>query len=139
MSKSEALAVMMALQVLSGETENGGGGKHTVKGVKIIGVTVTMKGQNMYDFIGTLVEFVLPRLQEFNGLALPIAGSNLNKPSSVSCVVSMGLPPEAMGFFPQTEVNQEAYPRQYGTHIHFITNVQGVGAQDRARALVSGL
>ncbi|KAK0485292.1 60s ribosomal protein l7 [Armillaria luteobubalina] len=154
MSKSEVLGVMMALRALSGETENGGGGKHTVEGVQIvkgkkqvggwlrpgipIGAKVTMKGQNMYDFIGTLVEFVLPRLREFDGLALPIAGSNVNKPSSVSGVVSMGLPPEAMGFFPQIEVNQEAYPRQYGMHIHFITNAQGVGAQDRARALVSG-
>ncbi|KAK0185745.1 60s ribosomal protein l7 [Armillaria mellea] len=120
MSKSEVLGVMMALRALSGETENGEG-VQIVKGKK--------QGQNMYDFIGTLVEFVLPRLRE---------DSNLNKPSSVSGVVSMGLPPEAMGFFPQIEVNQEAYPRQYGMHIHFITNAQGVGAQDRARALVSG-
>jgi len=43
-----------------------------------------------------------------------------------------------MGFFPQIEVNLDAYPRSYGMHIHFVTNAKGLGAQNRARALVSG-
>jgi len=41
-------------------------------------------------------------------------------------------------FFPQIEVNVDSYPKLYGMHIHFITNATGMGAQDRARALVSG-
>jgi large subunit ribosomal protein L5 len=43
-----------------------------------------------------------------------------------------------MGFFPQIEVNLDAYPKTYGMHIHFITNAKGVGAQERARQLLSG-
>jgi large subunit ribosomal protein L5 len=93
----------------------------------------------MYDFLETLVEFVLPRLREFPGLVLPGSASNLQTPSGVSGVVSFGLPPEAMGLFPETEVNLDSYPKSYGMHIHFITSAEGLGAQNRARALLSGL
>lgn len=44
-----------------------------------------------------------------------------------------------MAFFPQIEVNLDAYPRTYGMHVHFVTNATGVGAENRARAVVSGL
>ena len=152
-NKQELVGVIMALRALSGETEKGGG-QHAVSGVQITkgkrqvggwirpgvpcGAKVELKGQAMYDFLGTLVDFVLPRLREFDGIPLPYAGSNLHKQSSVSGVVSLGLPPDAMQYFPQIEVNVDAYPRQYGMHIHFVTNATGVGAQDRARALLSG-
>jgi large subunit ribosomal protein L5 len=43
-----------------------------------------------------------------------------------------------MVFFPQIEVNVDAYPRLFGMHMHFITNARGVGSQDKARALLSG-
>lgn len=153
-SRSNLLGAMMALRALTGETEKGGG-KHAVNGVQIVrgkktvggwirpkvpaGVKVDLKGQSMYDFIGTLVEFVLPRLRDFPGVVLPAPSSNVNTPSAVSGVVSFGLPPSAMGFFPQIEVNVDSYPKMYGMHIHFVTNATGVGAQNRARALVSGL
>ncbi|ESK95642.1 60s ribosomal protein l7 [Moniliophthora roreri MCA 2997] len=152
-NRSNLLSVIMALRALSGETFQGGG-HHAVEGVQItrgkktvsgwvrknlpIGAKVTMKGQSMYDFIGTLVEFVLPRLRDFQGVQLPPASANTKIPSAVAGVVSFGLGPEAMGYFPQIEVNMDAYPKLYGMHIHFITNATGVGAQDRARALVSG-
>ncbi|TFK60175.1 60s ribosomal protein l7 [Pluteus cervinus] len=152
-SRSNLLPAMMALRALTGETQDGGG-RHGPQGVQIvrgkksvggwirpgipIGVKVDLKGQSMYDFLGSLVEFVLPRLRDFNGVILPPASSSVNSPSAVSGVVSFGLPPEAMGFFPQIEVNVDAYPKSYGMHIHFITNATGLGAQNRARALVSG-
>ncbi|KAK1220986.1 54S ribosomal protein L7, mitochondrial [Marasmius sp. AFHP31] len=152
-NRSNLLGVIMALRALSGETEKGGG-QHAVKGVEIVrgkkavggwirpgvpvGAKVTLKGQSMYDFLGTLVEFVLPRLREFNGVVLPPPSANVKTPAAVSGVVSFGLPDTAMGFFPQIEVNMDSYPRLYGFHLHFITNATGVGAQDRARALVSG-
>ena len=143
----------MAFRALSGETEGGGGWKSSsgvqiVKGKKNVsgwvrpgiplGVKVELKGDRMYDFLGTLVQFVLPRLRDFEGVVLPPASANLKTPAGVSGVVSIGLPPEAMGFFPQIEVNQDAYPLQYGMHIHFVTNAEGVGAQNKARALLSG-
>ncbi|EKM79116.1 hypothetical protein AGABI1DRAFT_73904 [Agaricus bisporus var. burnettii JB137-S8] len=152
-NKSNLLGPLMALRALTGEN-NKAGGQHAVEGVQIVrgkkavggwirpgvpvGVKVELKGQSMYDFIGSLVEFVLPRLREFNGVVLPPQSSSVNSPSAVSGVVTFGLPPQAMGFFPQIEVNQDAYPKMYGMHIHFVTNASGLGAENRARALVSG-
>ncbi|KAF4617838.1 hypothetical protein D9613_005702 [Agrocybe pediades] len=152
-NKGQLLPAIMQMKALSGETFQGGG-HHAVEGVQIvrgkkavggwvrpgipIGVKVDLKGQAMYDFLGTLVEFVLPRIRDFNGVVLPPQSSSSNTPSTVSGVVSFGLPPNAIGFFPQIEVNVDAYPKLYGMHIHFVTNATGVGAQDKARALLSG-
>ncbi|KAF9483439.1 ribosomal protein L5 [Pholiota conissans] len=152
-NKSQLLSAIMQMKALTGETFQGGG-HHAVEGIQIVrakksvggwirpnvpvGVKVDLKGQAMYDFLGTLVEFVLPRLRDFNGIILPPQSSSIKTPSSVSGVVSFGLPPSALVFFPQIEVNVDAYPKLAGMHIHFVTNAIGVGAQDRARALVSG-
>ncbi|TFY74570.1 hypothetical protein EWM64_g9444 [Hericium alpestre] len=92
----------------------------------------------MYEFLGTLTEFVLPRMREFPGMLMPAGSANMNTPSGVSGVVSFGLSPDAMGLFPQIEVNLDSYPKAYGFHIHFITNATGTGAQNRARQLLSG-
>jgi large subunit ribosomal protein L5 len=152
-NRSNLLGTIMAFRALSGETEGGGGwksstGVQVVRGKKNVsgwvrpgvpvGVKVELKGDKMYEFLATLVHFVLPRLRDFEGVTLPPASANLKTPAGVSGVVSMGLPPEAMGFFPQIEVNQDAYPRSYGMHIHFVTNAEGVGAQNKARTLLSG-
>lgn len=153
-NKSNLLPIIMAFRALSGETLKGGG-RHTSKGVELVhgrtnvgswirpnipvGAKVDIRGQPMWDLTAALVEFVLPRLRGFNGFKLPKAGARWDTPSAVSGVVSIGLPTEAMGLFPQIEVNVEEYPNLSGMHIHFITNATGRGAQDRARSLVSGL
>ena len=103
-----------------------------------VGVKVNLKGPKMYDFMGTLVDFVLPRLREYNGFVLPRPSANLEKPHAASGVFSFGLSPEAMQLFPQIEVNIDAYPRPFGMHIHFITNAKGTGAQNRVMKLLSG-
>ncbi|THH12923.1 hypothetical protein EW146_g7241 [Bondarzewia mesenterica] len=152
-SRQNLLGPIMLFRALSGETERGGG-RHAVEGVQIVngiktvggwtrpglplGVKVEMKGPKMYEFLGTLTEFVLPRLREFPGIIMPAASQTMHSPSGVSGVVSFGLPPEAMGHFPQIEVNLDAYPKTYGMHIHFITNATGEGAQNKARKLLSG-
>ncbi|KAG6849747.1 hypothetical protein H0H93_005545 [Arthromyces matolae] len=152
-SKQHLLGPIMALRAISGESYKAGG-RHTADGIQIVrgkksvggwirpghpaGVKVELKGPAMYDFLATLVEFVLPRMRDFGGVILPPQSSSVNSPSSVSGVVSFGLPPAAMALFPQIEVNLDSYPNQYGMHLHFVTNAKGVGAQNRARALVSG-
>lgn len=152
-NRSQLLPALMALRALTGETQKGGG-HHAVEGIQIargkksvggwirpgipVGVKVDLRGAAMYEFLGTLVEFVLPRLRDFNGVILPPASSSTSSPSAVSGVVSFGLPPLALGFFPQIDVNVDSYPKLPGIHIHFVTNATGVGAQDKARALVSG-
>ncbi|KAI5829480.1 ribosomal protein L5 [Schizophyllum commune Tattone D] len=153
-NRSNLLGPIMALRALSGETERGGGyrtseGVQVIRGKKSVGgwirkgipcgARVDIRGAEMYSFLSTLTEFVLPRMREFGGIKLPTASSSPYTPSMTSGSVSFGLPPEAFGYFPQIEVNQDAYPKSYGMHIHFVTNAQGVGAQNLARALMSGL
>ena len=80
----------------------------------------------MYEFIGTLVEFVLPRLREFpRDHHASCASSSRPLPVAVSGVVSFGLPPEAMGLFPQIEINMDMYPKLSGMHIHFHNQRRG--------------
>lgn len=152
-SKSHLLGAIAAFRAISGESAKSGG-QHTVEGVEIVkgrkaiggwirpgvpvGVKVDLKGPKMYDFIGTLVDFVLPRLKEYNGFLLPRPTASLETPHAASGVFSFGLPPEAMALFPQIEVNIDSYPRPYGMHIHFVTNAEGMGSQDRVRKLLSG-
>ncbi|KAJ6584531.1 60s ribosomal protein l7 [Mycena capillaripes] len=152
-SRASLLGLIMALRALSGETEKSLG-RHAVSGVQIVrgkksvggwirpnipvGAKVELKGAPMYDFLAQLVELVLPRLKDFPGVLLPPPAASNHSPSAVSGVVSIGLAPQAMAFFPQIEVNVDAYPRTYGMHIHFVTNATGVGAENRARALLSG-
>ena len=152
-NRSVLLDAIASFRAISGETNNGAG-RHSSDGVQIVkgkksvsgwvrpglplGVKVVLKGPQMYNFIATLSEFVLPRLREFPGIVLPPSSTNMQTPSGVAGVVSFGLPPQALGLFPQIEVNLEAYPKTHGMHIHFITNAQGQGAQNKARALVSG-
>ncbi|KAH0587040.1 putative 60S ribosomal protein L7, mitochondrial [Termitomyces sp. J132] len=152
-SKQNLLGPLMALRAITGESYRAGG-RHTAEGIQVVrgkkavggwirpgvpvGAKVDLKGPAMYDFLNSLVEFVLPRIRDFGGVVLPPQSSSVNSPSAVSGVVSFGLPPSAMGLFPQIEVNLDSYPNQYGMHLHFVTNATGVGAQNRARALVSG-
>ncbi|KAJ7644427.1 60s ribosomal protein l7 [Roridomyces roridus] len=133
--RSNLLGLIMAMRALSGETEKGAG-RHAVSGVQI--VHGKKSGAPMYDFLAQLVEFVLPRLKDFPGVILPPPAASDHSPSAVSGVVSLGLDPAAMAFFPQIEVNLDSYPRPYGMHVHFVTNATGVGAENRARALLSG-
>ncbi|KAG8839748.1 hypothetical protein FRC20_005940 [Serendipita sp. 405] len=69
---------------------------------------------------------------------MPAPSVNRNSPSMVSGVVSIGLKHDAIELFPQIEVNQDLYPRLTGMYIHFFTNERGRGAQNKARALLSG-
>ncbi|KAG8968678.1 hypothetical protein FRC03_006425 [Tulasnella sp. 419] len=153
-TKSTISSAMALLRQLSGETEKGGG-KDYAEGVQLcrarkkstefrvprnlpISVKVEIKGERMYDFIGTLAEFVLPRMRDFAGITMPPPSSNPSTPSATSGVVAFGLPPAAMTLFPQVEVNLDSYPMSHGIHIDFVTNARGKYAQDRARTLVSG-
>lgn len=153
-NKQALLSAIMAFRAISGETENGGG-RAGSSGVQVlasrggaaafklregmpISTKVEIRGEAMYDFIQSLVDFVLPRIREFPGFALPLASASKTSPSSLGGVVSMGLPAAALGLFPQVEANLDAYPRLHGFHIYFNTNQRGDRAQENARALLSG-
>ena len=57
--------------------------------------------------ISSIPSFNSPRLRDFNGIVLPPKSTT---PSTVSGVVSFGLPSEAMVSSSQLEVNVDAYP-----------------------------
>lgn len=159
-SKNNLLTLLMAYESITGESPQSkhpgqygpGSGrgliitKSTKKSASFkirpgapTGVKVTLKGEPMYRFLETLVEFVLPRLKTFIGVALPNASHPKQSVSSTSGVVAFGLPSEAMGLFPQIEQNLDQYPRSLGMNIYCVTSARGRGAQDQARALLSGL
>ncbi|GAA5946463.1 hypothetical protein JCM3775_003685 [Rhodotorula graminis] len=158
--KSNLLPVIMAFQAITGEPlqskHPGAYGPGSGKGIVVTkstkksasfkiragaptGVKVELKGEQMYTFLESVVDFVLPRLKTFNGIPLPAASHPRQSMSSTSGVVAFGLPPEAMGLFPQVEVNLDQYPRAYGMNIFCVTSAKGRGAQDQARALLSGM
>jgi len=103
-----------------------------------IACKVELKGDAMYDFIGSLVDFVLPRLREYNGAPLPLATKSQKTSNAMSGVVSFGLPKAAMALFPQIETNIDSYPRLHGFHLYFKTNVKGERAEAISRSLLSG-
>ncbi|KAG8897653.1 hypothetical protein FRB99_008011 [Tulasnella sp. 403] len=153
-NRKAILSAMAMMRQLAGEIEGQGGNK-SAQGIKVwrtrkmsvafrmprnvpTSVTVELKGEKMYEFIGSLVEFVLPRMRDFAGVVMPPPSASMNTTSAMSGVVAFGLPPSAMALFPQIEVNFDSYPRSHGMHIDFVTNARGKDAQNRARALVSG-
>jgi large subunit ribosomal protein L5 len=153
-NKHQLLGAIMAFRAISGESTNGGGRKGS-SGVQVVvartgaanfklragmpvSAKVELRGEAMYDFIQSLVDFVLPRIREFPGFLLPPQSASKTSPSALAGVVSVGLPPGALGFFPQIEANIDAYSKLYGFHIHFKTNLKGKDAQEHARALLTG-
>ena len=152
-NKSNITPQMMVLRMLSGANKEGGG-HHTARGVEVVkgkkteagwirpgmpcGVKVELKGEAMWTFLSTLTTFVLPRLKDFPGFPLPLPSANIYSPSQASGVVSFGFGPNALALFPQIEVNADSYPKLEGLHIHCVTDARGVGAQMKARQLLSG-
>lgn len=152
-TKHALLNAIMALRAVTGEVENGGG--RSSSGVQVlrarkgaaswklrkgmpIATKVELKGEPMYDFIQSLVDFVLPRVRDFPGFKLPNASASKNSPSALSGTVAMGLPSSAMALFPQIETNIDSYPRLHGFDVIFKTNLRGRDSQEHARALLSG-
>ena len=153
-SRIQLLNAIAQLRALSAQTK-GGGGYETAKGVEVVrarsniptwqirrgvamGAKVTLKGQQMYDFLNSFVEFVLPRVREFPGLVMPAPSASNKSPSMTSGVVSCGFGMDVLELFPQVEVNQDLYSKMHGFHVHFVTTARGKDAQNRARALMSG-
>jgi large subunit ribosomal protein L5 len=153
-SRINLLNAIAQLRAISAQTK-GGGGYEAAKGVEVIrarsnvptwhirrgmamGAKVTLKGQQMYDFLNTFVEFVLPRVREFPGLVMPTPSASEKSTSMTSGVVSCGFGPDVLELFPQIEVNQDLYAKMHGLYVHFVTTARGKGAQHRARALMSG-
>jgi large subunit ribosomal protein L5 len=100
---------------------------------------VDMTSHSMYDFITTLVEFVVPRLREFNGILVPYHRRDMyDAPNAISGVVWLGCPSHVCRCSPDRG-QRGPVSGDVRMHVLFVTSATGVEAQEQARALVSGL
>lgn len=67
------------------------------KAGKYAAATATLTGEEMYDFLGRLVDFVLPRIKEWKG----VSGGSGDETGNIT----FGLDPIAVATFPEIEVN----------------------------------
>lgn len=92
-----------------------------------LGVKVTLRGEEMYQFMDKLVEIVLPRLKEWPGLAITAGDGNGN--------IGIGFPPSALALFPEIEGSFDVYPKMTGFDVNFHTTAY---TNTEGRLLLSG-
>jgi large subunit ribosomal protein L5 len=90
-----------------------------IKGKQTVSVTASLKGEDMYHFLAKLVNVVLPRIKDWKGVRATTGDGSGN--------LTFGLEPEAVGAFPEIEINYDSYPPKMipGCHItiHTTANV----------------
>lgn len=92
-----------------------------------IGVKVTLRGKEMYQFLDKLVEIVLPRLKEWHGLPMTSGDGNGN--------IGIGFPASALALFPEIEGSFDMYPKMTGFDVVFNTTAH---TNAEGRLLLSG-
>ncbi|KAK9380922.1 mitochondrial 54S ribosomal protein uL5m [Kockiozyma suomiensis] len=93
-----------------------------------VGAVVEIKGAKKDQFLATLVEVVMPRVKDFQG----IANSSGDKFGNIS----FGLDPEGVRLFPEIEGNPDLWSGITGLNITFVTTAQ---TDPEARLLLSSL
>ena len=71
-----------------------------IKGKTTVSVTAEMTGENMYHFLSKLINVVLPRIKDWNGIRATTGDSSGN--------LTFGLEPDVVGAFPEIEVNYDS-------------------------------
>jgi large subunit ribosomal protein L5 len=108
------LQAITNVRIQTHKSKHGEAGWGVVRG-KTVAATATLKGENMYHFLGKLVNVVMPRIKDWKGVRATTGDSSGN--------LSFGLEPEVVGGFPEIEVNYDSYPPKMipGIHIHIQT------------------
>ena len=88
-------------RAITHKARNGEAGWGVVKG-RTVSVTSELKGEDMYHFLGKLINIVLPRIKDWNGVRATTGDNSGN--------LSFGLEPEMVSGFPEIEGNYDAYP-----------------------------
>ncbi|KAJ1920230.1 ribosomal protein [Mycoemilia scoparia] len=118
LNKHNLLSAIMAMQCITGKRPE------IIKAVNdaapwklrrgmAIGTKVTLEGDAMYEFLDKLIEVVLPRLKEWNGLLMNAGDGQGN--------ISLGFEPTALGLFPEIEVAYDMFPLITGFEVHIHT------------------
>ncbi|KAJ5146305.1 uncharacterized protein N7515_000869 [Penicillium bovifimosum] len=95
-----------------------------------VAVKAELKGENMYHFLSKLVDVVLPRIKDWEGVKGSSGDSSGN--------ITFGLVPENVALFPELEVNYDMYPPKMipGCHITLHTTAK---TDKDARLLLSAM
>ncbi|KAJ5104515.1 hypothetical protein NUU61_001862 [Penicillium alfredii] len=101
-----------------------------VPGRDTCAVKAELQGENMYHFLGKLIDVVLPRIKDWPGIKGSSGDSSGN--------ITFGLAPESVAMFPEIEVNYDMYPPKMipGCHITLHTTAK---ADKDAQLLLSAL
>ncbi|KAK2766010.1 hypothetical protein FQN54_007525 [Arachnomyces sp. PD_36] len=99
-------------------------------GKRYVSVKAELYGEDMYHFFGKLVDVVLPRIKDWNGVKGSTGDSSGN--------LSFGLPPDVVGLFPEIEVNYDMYPPRMIPGCHITVHTTGRADKD-ARLLLNSL
>ena len=95
----------MALQAITNAKVTAHPAKHNevrwgLRAGKFASVTSELRGEDMYHFLGRLVDVVMPRIRDYKGAKGSSGDDNGN--------ISLGLSPEQVALFPEIEVNYDA-------------------------------
>ncbi|KAK5165636.1 hypothetical protein LTR04_001146 [Oleoguttula sp. CCFEE 6159] len=97
---------------------------------KFIAATATMKGEDMYHFLGKCIDVVLPRIKDWKGVRGSSGDSSGN--------ISFGLSGESVALFPEVEVNYDMYPPRMIPGCHVTIHTSATNDRD-ARLLLSSI
>ncbi|CDS04744.1 hypothetical protein LRAMOSA07274 [Lichtheimia ramosa] len=131
-SKNNLLSAFMAFQSITATRPEIVYARTSVANWKLregmpLGVKVTLRGEEMYQFMDKLVEIVLPRLKEWPGLSITAGDGNGN--------IGIGFPPSALALFPEIEGSFDVYPKMTGFDVNFHTTAY---TNTEGRLLLSG-
>lgn len=70
-----------------------------MKGRQYVAVTAELSGEDMYHFVGKVVDVVMPKIKDWKGIKGSSGDSSGN--------ISFGLEPSVVALFPEIEVNYD--------------------------------
>ncbi|KAI5852998.1 ribosomal protein L5 domain-containing protein [Morchella snyderi] len=96
---------------------------------KACAVTSTVKGPLAYRFMSSLIDVVLPRIKDYDGVSMKSGDSTGN--------ISFGFTPEAVSLFPEIEVNYDMYPPKMVPGLHVTVHTSARTDRDAKLLLMS--
>lgn len=95
-----------------------------------VAVKAELYGENMYHFLGKLIDVVMPRIKDWKGIKGSSGDSSGN--------ITFGLDPESVALFPEIEVNYDMYPTKMIPGCHITIHTTATTDKD-ARLLLSAM
>ncbi|KAH0559516.1 hypothetical protein GP486_003973 [Trichoglossum hirsutum] len=125
----------MVVQAITGVRATSCKSKKSVAGFnlregKYISVKAEVAGEAMYHFLSRLVDVVLPKIKDWKGAKGSSGDSSGN--------IAFGLTPEAVGLFPEVEVNYDMYPPKMIPGCHITVHTSATNDSD-ARLLLNAI